>query len=42
MQAPAKAIASACDQTLSLDFSAIKPVGRQVMMAMITASANTS
>src|SRR5262249_59805370 len=28
--------------TRSLDFSAIRPVGRQVMMAMMTASANTS
>ena len=28
--------------TRSLDFSAIKPVGRQVMMTIITASANTS
>ena len=28
--------------TRSLDFSAIRPVGRQAMMAMMTASANTS
>src|SRR5215831_17747126 len=28
--------------TRSLDFSAIRPVGHQVMMAMMTASANTS
>ena len=31
-----------CGHTRSLDFSAIRPVGRHVMMTMITASANTS
>ena len=31
-----------CRHTRSLDFSAIRPVGRHAMMAMMTASANTS
>ena len=33
---------SPCRHTRSLDFSAIRPVGRHAMMAMMTASANTS
>ena len=38
----ARAAMPSCSHTRSLVFSAIRPVGRHVMMAMITASANTS